>query len=163
MWPLALVAGVGLGACLNSRFLEGVRCGDDRDCGRSLRCEDGICGGCPDEGRLDDGTCACAGDRIWECHRVVSPFCVPVCRAEQERCEVMAVDTDGVASDVRSCDDPESDTDWCFTLEFSGTDCGDGEAAVMLTSLDQTDMPETLVVNCPPPRSDETRFSCDDP
>jgi len=65
-WTLALLLGSVTG-CFEGQFLAGRPCDADSDCGPSLSCEAGVCGGytCPVE--LVDGECPCPGPSTHAC------------------------------------------------------------------------------------------------
>lgn len=151
-----IVLGLG-GGCIDSEFLRGARCNDDRDCGRSLTCEHRVCGGCPPEVPLVEGACSCPGERVLDCrHLARPPHCMPVCRSASDLCEVAELRSDGSMHDVPSCPAPMAPR--CFDVVLGSSECSDDEAWIRLQPPDP--MVE-LVVNCPPPESDESRFECE--
>jgi len=153
--------GEWVGGCVDSEFLRGAECTNDRDCGRSLTCEQRVCGGCPPEIPLDDGRCTCPGDRVLDCRLFVAadPPCMPVCRSADELCKVAEVRNDGSTEELRRCDDtPPGER--CFDVLFGpSNDCPNGQARIELPEGPAVD----LVVNCPPPESDESHFDCEPP
>ena len=52
------IAGCFTGACFTGKFLAGQPCASDGDCGPSLRCEDGVCGGLATTGASEGGAAA---------------------------------------------------------------------------------------------------------
>jgi hypothetical protein len=147
-----------VGGCIDSEFLRGAKCSDDRECGRSLSCEHGVCGGCPPEVPLVGDRCPCPGDRVLDCRPLEAPYCMPVCRTASELCEVVEVRNDDSTVAFASCTDPSADR--CFEVLFDAPGCPDGEARIRLQP--EEDAAE-LIVNCPPPDSDESRFDCEPP
>lgn len=81
---------------------------------------------------------------------------MPVCPSASELCEVAEVSNDGSLLEVPSCADTPAER--CFEVVFD--ECPNGEAWIRLP-------PEAsaveLVVNCPPPESDESNFDCAPP
>lgn len=153
---LALVVSSASG-CVDVDFLEGVRCKSSTDCGRKLECEQGFCGGCPEEGLLADGSCGCPGDRIFDCRVFdAAPYCMPMCPTRRDRCAVALVREGGERETLVACEDAEAATQACFTIEVGSTACAEGEDELRLTAADG--MPTALVANCPP--RDDERFEC---
>lgn len=154
---LAIALSSLVGGCIDGEFLRGTECSDDRDCGRSLSCQHGVCGGCPAQVPLVDGRCPCPGERVLDCRYLdVAPHCMPVCRSADELCKVAEVIDDASMQEIPSCvDDPAGR---CFELAFDDPECRPGEAKIFLQTEDP---PARLVVNCPPPESDESRFDCE--
>lgn len=148
--------------CTDSEFLRGTRCGSDRDCGRSLSCEHRVCGGCPPQIPLDGARCACPGDRVLDCRLLVDPHCMPVCRSADDLCKVVEVTSDGTTREVPECSAPDDSDRPCFWVRFDGVppECNEGEAWI---ELDPPNPAAELVVNCPPPESEESDFDCEPP
>lgn len=146
-------------SCVEGNFLEGVRCSDDRDCGRNLACSAGFCGGCPENARLDDGTCGCAGDRILECGGLdpAGP-CVSICESERDVCQVVIVLADQ-RQELPACIDAE-DGQRCFSVELDAATCNAGQERIVLEPAEP--VPSAMVVNCPPPASEDSPFECGD-
>lgn len=145
-------------ACLNTEFLEGARCTRDDDCGRSLSCEGGVCGGCPEDARGPDGRCACPGNRVLECGPVTGDDpCVAVCASAIDLCGVAVRREDGTYEDLVACDDASAG-EACFRVQLEAAACSPGEAAVVLEPAPP--QPPDLLVNCPPPQSEDGRFDC---
>lgn len=155
---LAIALSGLVGGCTDSEVLRGAECREDRDCGRSLSCRHGVCGGCPSEVPLVDGRCACPGERVLDCRPLDDALpCMPVCRSADELCRVVALIDGAPMQELPSCrDDP---TVRCFELAYDDeSECGPDEAEIR---LQPEDPPARLVVNCPPPESDESRFDCE--
>jgi hypothetical protein len=146
-----------LGGCIDREFLRGAPCGDDRDCDRSLPCEQRVCGGCPPEVPVVEGHCACPGDRVLDCRLLDAPHCMPVCRSAKDLCEVVEV-SNGSIQVVPSCTDTSAER--CFEVVFDTSECPDGVASIRLRP-EESDV--EIVVNCPPPESDESHFDCEPP
>jgi hypothetical protein len=154
---IALLVGVVIGACVDADYVEGVRCKTSTQCGRSLECEQGFCGGCPESGLLDDGTCGCPGDRIFDCRTFTSaPYCMEVCAARRSRCAVALLLADGELRTLDACDMlDEGSSDPCYRV------VGDSSACMAATEIQITagDLEVAgIVANCPPP--DDERFDC---
>lgn len=151
------LGGLGL-ACMNTEFLEGIRCTRDDDCGRSFACEGGVCGGCSEDARGPDGRCECPGNRILECGVVEGDDpCVAVCTSALELCGVAVRGPDGHHEEITPCSDP-SPTATCFRIELDAGACEPGEAEIRIEPAPP--IPPVLLVNCPPPQSDDGRFDC---
>ena len=153
---------LGLAAsCVETDFLQGTRCSSDDDCGRSLRCEARVCGGCPATAILDDGTCGCPGDRVLACQPLVAAdVCLPVCESRREECSLAEV-VDGAAVEIPACRDVD-EGERCFDLLPDDT-CGADQRRLVLVP-EATDA-GVLIVNCPPPTSetedaDAPEFEC---
>ena len=146
--------------CTDTEFLRGARCDDEHDCGRSLACEHRVCGGCPPQVPLDGAACACPGDRVLDCRSLVELHCMPVCRSASELCKVAEVMSNGSIQQVPSC--VEDLPGPCFWVRFDDIppDCAEGDAWI---ELDPPNPAAELVVNCPPPESEESPFDCEPP
>lgn len=154
---LVVVLASLVGGCIDSEFLRGAECSNDRDCGRSLPCEHRVCGGCPPEVPLVDGRCPCPGERVLDCrHLDVSPHCMPVCPFAPELCKVAEVIDGESMQEIPAC--TAGPADRCFVIEPDGLGCREGEARIR---LQPEGAPVELVVNCPPPESDESHFDCE--
>lgn len=152
-----VLAGLAL-ACIDTDFLEGVRCTRDDDCGRSLRCEGGVCGGCPDDARGPDGRCECPGNRLLECVAVTEDDpCVGVCASALDLCAVAVRRSDGHHEEIEPCTDLEP-SEACFRIALDTGVCEAGEAEVRLEPAPAS--PPVLLVNCPPPQREDGRFDC---
>jgi hypothetical protein len=152
--PLCVACLLG---CVDSRFLRGVSCSDDRDCGRSLTCENGVCGGCPDGLLAANGTCLCPGDRILECRELVSPFCMSICATATEECEAVILHDDGTTERLPPCEADPTVTP-CFTVETESVTCIESELEIAVIPTSAS--PPALIVNCPP-AADDSRFTCE--
>jgi hypothetical protein len=141
-------------ACVDVDFVEGVRCKESSQCGRELACEQGFCGGCPDEGKLDDGKCGCPGDRIFDCRVLTAtPYCVPMCATRRERCAVALVLADSELRTLDACAMlDEGSSDPCFEIVPGSDVCSDGTDEIRITAPDLA--VEAIVANCPPPDDD---------
>lgn len=150
---------VGASSCVQSNFLEGVRCKNDAECGRDLRCFAGFCGGCPDDALLEDGRCGCPGDRIFEC-LTIDPVdaCVAICKSESQHCGV-AVVRDGIHEALPHCDQADPGQT-CFRVLTNPDDCSTGESRIVLEP--SSPPPSALIVNCPPPATPDGAFDCAD-
>jgi hypothetical protein len=145
-------------ACLDTEFLAGVRCTRDDDCGRSMSCDGGVCGGCSDDARGPDGRCDCPGNRVLECGSVpVENACVPVCASAIELCAVAMRRDDGDHDPLEACSDAAAGEP-CFRVELDAGACEAGEAEVIVESAPPSTA--VLLVNCPPPSSEDGRFDC---
>lgn len=144
-----------LGGCIDSGFLRGAECSDDRQCGRSLSCEHRVCGGCPPQVPLVDGRCGCPGERVLDCRPLTAPYCMPVCRSASELCQVAEV-RNGGSTELPACIDAAAD-ERCFDVVLDAPECPEGQAGIRLQHAGSA---VDLVVNCPPPESDESRFVC---
>lgn len=147
-WGIALFVGVIVGACVDVDFVEGVRCKSSEECGRALECEQGFCGGCSEEGVLDNGKCGCPGDRIFDC-RVLdsSPYCMDVCDTRRQRCAVALVLEGDELRPLEPCSTlPDDTSEPCFDVLSTSDVCPNEELRVTTGDLVVT----AIVANCPP-------------
>jgi len=153
---LALVL-LPMAGCVDVDFLGGVRCKSSTDCGRKLECDQGFCGGCPEEGVLADGSCGCPGDRIFVCRVLdAAPYCVSMCPTRRDRCAVAIVRAAGEREPLVACADAADATTPCFSIEVGSAVCADGEDEIRVSAGDAP--LQAIVANCPP--LDDERFEC---
>ena len=121
----------------------------------------------------DQGVCLCPGERIFNCQRLDPPSCVSACSSLVELCQVMKVrlDDEVEPEELRWCEDEDEDEDEgeseseseergtgsCFEITPQFGDCSATEAFVEVPGLEDG---YSLVVNCPPPASDDSAFDC---
>lgn len=142
-------------ACVDVDFVQGARCKSSEQCGRELECDQGFCGGCPEEGKLDDGKCGCPGDRIFDCRVLPSApqYCVEMCATRRERCAVALVLAENEQRPIFDCDElDEGSTDPCFEVIPDSAACTAGKDEIRVTAPDLAIT--AIVANCPPPDDD---------